>query len=158
MYKKMIKYTDYDGNEREEPFYFNLNKAEVVKWEGMTNGGLRKLMEKIIQTIDQAALITIFEDIIGKAYGEKSPDGKFFRKTPEILENFKSTEAYSNLFMELASSDEAASEFINSILPEELLEAARQAEAEEAEKAEGGEAAPAKKPLPIYESENGSIK
>lgn len=151
MFRKMIKYNDYDGNEREEPFYFNLNKAEVVKWEGMTSGGLKQLMEKIIQTKDRAALIKIFEEIIEKSYGEKSPDGKYFRKTPEILENFKSTEAYSVLFMELASDDEAASEFVNGILPEELLEAARQAEAEEAN-ANGGE-----KKLQVY-SGNGQVK
>lgn len=131
MYRKMIKFTDFDGNEREEPFYFNLTKAEVVKWEGMTKGGLKQLMENIVQTQDQAALIKIFEQIIDKSYGEKSPDGKYFRKNAQILEDFKSTAAYSVLFMELASNDESAAEFVNGIIPEDLLEAAREAKAEE---------------------------
>lgn len=121
MYKKVIKYTDYNGVEREEPFYFNLNKAELVKMEGSTTGGMREMYNKIITAKDQAALINLFEMIIQKAYGEKSADGKRFMKSPEILANFTSTEAYSNLFMELASDDESATAFMNGIMPADLL-------------------------------------
>lgn len=135
MYKKLIKYTDYNGVEREEPFYFNLNKAELVKWEGSTTGGMRAMYDNIIAAQDKEALISLFETIIQKAYGEKSADGKRFMKTPEILQNFIATEAYSNLFIELASNDEAATEFMNGIMPPDLLEAAQNAKAEEAEKA-----------------------
>lgn len=125
MLKKMIKYTDYNGVEREEPFYFNLNKAELIKWEGSTVGGMRAMYDKIIATQDQEALIALFETIIQRSYGEKSQDGKRFMKSPEILANFTSTEAYSNLFMELASNDESAAEFMNGIMPADLLEAAK---------------------------------
>lgn len=121
MYKKVIKYTDYNGVEREEPFYFNLNKAELVKMEGSTTGGMREMYNKIITAKDQAALINLFEMIIQKAYGEKSADGKRFMKSPEILANFTSTEAYSNLFMELASDDVSATAFMNGIMPADLL-------------------------------------
>ena len=134
MYAKTIQFTDYDGNEREETFYFNLNKAEVIKWEGSTLGGLKNTMDKIIQTKDQSRLIALFDDIICRSYGEKSPDGKYFRKSEEILENFKSTQAYSNLFTELASNDQAASEFVNGMLPADLLEEARKIEEEEKKK------------------------
>lgn len=127
MYKKMIKYTDYNGVEREEPFYFNLNKAELVRWEGSTTGGMRALYDQIIQTQDKEALISLFETIIQRAYGEKSADGKRFMKSPEILANFTSTEAYSNLFMELASNDLAATEFMNGIMPADLLAEAKKA-------------------------------
>lgn len=122
MYKKVIKYTDYNGVEREEPFYFNLNKAELVKWEGSTLGGMRAMYDKIIAAQDKEALISLFETIIQRAYGEKSPDGKRFMKNPEILANFTSTEAYSNLFMELASNDESANAFMEGIMPADLLE------------------------------------
>lgn len=121
MYKKVIKYTDYNGVEREEPFYFNLNKAELVKWEGSTLGGMRAMYDKIISAQDKEALISLFETIIQRAYGEKSPDGKRFMKSPEILANFTSTEAYSNLFMELASNDESATAFMEGIMPADLL-------------------------------------
>lgn len=130
MLKKVIKYTDYNGVEREEPFYFNLNKAELIKWEGSTVGGMRAMYDQIIQTQDQEALIALFETIIQRAYGEKSPDGKRFMKSPEILANFTSTEAYSNLFMELASDDQAAAEFMSGIMPADLLEAAKAEAAE----------------------------
>lgn len=125
MYKKSIKYTDYNGVDREEVFYFNLNKAELVKWEGSTVGGMRDMYDKIIAAQDKEALISLFETIIQKAYGEKSPDGKRFMKSPEILANFVATEAYSNLFMELASDDQAASAFMEGIMPADLLEAAK---------------------------------
>ena len=130
MYKKVIKYTDYNGIEREEPFYFNLNKAELVKWEGSTLGGMKAMYDKIIAAQDKEALIGLFETIIQRAYGEKSPDGKRFMKSPEILANFISTEAYSNLFMELASNDEAASAFMEGIMPSDLLEEAKKSSPE----------------------------
>ena len=124
MYRKTIKYTDYNGQEREDTFYFNLNKAELVLWEGSTKGGMRALYEKIIETKDTETLIRLFADIICRSYGEKSVDGKNFRKSPEILENFKSTEAYSTLFMELATNDQAATEFLNGVMPSDLVEEA----------------------------------
>lgn len=134
MYKKAIKYTDYNGVEREEPFYFNLNKAELIKWEGSTIGGMSSMYEKIIAAQDKEALISLFETIIQRAYGEKSADGKRFMKSPEILANFTSTEAYSNLFMELASDDNAANEFMQGIMPADLLEEVRKSQdAKEAE-------------------------
>lgn len=125
MLKKVIKYTDYNGVEREEPFYFNLTKAELIKWEGSTVGGMRAMYDKIIATQDREALIALFETIIQRAYGEKSADGKRFMKSPEILANFTSTEAYSNLFMELATNDESAAEFMNGIMPADLLDAVK---------------------------------
>lgn len=127
MYKKVIKYTDYNGVDREETFYFNLNKAELVKWEGSTSGGMKALYDQIIQTEDKEALIGLFETIIQRSYGEKSVDGKRFMKSPEILANFTSTEAYSNLFMELASDDKAATAFMNGIMPADLLAEAAKA-------------------------------
>lgn len=138
MYKKVIKYTDYNGVEREEPFYFNLNKAELVKWEGSTVGGMRSMYDKIIAAQDKEALISLFETIIQRSYGEKSPDGKKFMKSPEILADFVATEAYSNLFMELASNDESASAFMEGIMPADLLAEARKEAANENSKLEAG--------------------
>lgn len=138
MYKKVIKYTDYNGVEREEPFYFNLNKAELVKWEGSTVGGMRSMYDKIIAAQDKEALISLFETIIQRSYGEKSPDGKKFMKSPEILADFVATEAYSNLFMELASNDESASAFMEGIMPADLLAEARKEAANENNKLEAG--------------------
>lgn len=119
MLKETITYTDYDGNVRTEDFYFNLNKAELVEMEMSTKGGLEGMIKKIIAEKDSARIVSIFKDIICKAYGEKSLDGKHFRKSPELLADFVQTEAYSELFMKLAYDADAASKFINGIIPSE---------------------------------------
>lgn len=118
MLRKTITYKDYDGVERTEDFYFNLTKAECMEMELSTAGGMQQMVQRIINEKDNKRLVEIFKEIILKSYGEKSPDGKHFRKSPEISADFTSTEAYSELFMELASNSEAAAIFINSILPE----------------------------------------
>ena len=122
MYKKTIKYTDYDGNEREEDFYFNLSKAELMEMEMGTTGGMRKMLEKIVSAQDTAKIIEMFKLIILKAYGEKSDDGKRFIKSKELSEAFSQTEAYSILFTELATDAQAASYFVNAIIPQEAKE------------------------------------
>lgn len=118
MLKKTITYTDYNGVERTEDFYFNLTKAEVMEMEMSTSGGLSEMINKIVETQDVPAIIKIFKDIILKSYGEKSLDGKKFVKSEELSNAFSQTEAYSMLFMELATDTEAASNFINAIVPD----------------------------------------
>jgi hypothetical protein len=117
MLKKTISYVDFDGNERTETFYFNLTQAEVAELELSTKGGLAAKINKIIEAEDNETIIAMFKDIIGKSYGEKSADGKYFVKNKEVRDAFMQTQAYSNLFMELATSPEAASAFINGIVP-----------------------------------------
>ena len=118
MLKKTITYTDYDGNERTEDFYFNLTKAECMEMELGTAGGMQKMIEKIIAEKDNKKIVEIFKEIILRSYGEKSPDGKRFRKSKEISDDFAATEAYSELFIELASDADAAAKFINGVIPE----------------------------------------
>lgn len=122
MLKKRIKYTDYDGNEREEDFYFNLSKAELVELELTTEGGLEQMIQKITDTRDMPKLIELFKRLILMSYGEKSENGKRFIKSKELSDAFAQTEAYSELFMELATDDKAASEFVNGIVPQGLAE------------------------------------
>lgn len=123
MLKKNIKYVDYDGNARAEDFYFNLNKAEVIELQLGTVGGLTKILEKIVQEKDTSRIIEYFKTIILKAYGEKSADGRRFIKSQELRDAFEQTEAYSELFMELASDAKMAAEFINGVLPKEAANA-----------------------------------
>lgn len=120
MLKKAITYTDYNDVERTETFYFNLNKAEITEMEMSTTGGLTEMINKIVEKQDAPAIIKTFKDLILKAYGEKSPDGKRFIKSEEISEAFSQTEAYSVLFMELATNAEAASKFIEGIIPADI--------------------------------------
>ena len=120
MKKETITYKDYNGNERTEDFYFNLTKAEVMKMEMSTKGGLAEMIQRIVAAQDQPAIIKVFEDLIQKAYGVKTPDGRGFVKRPEDLEAFVSTEAYSELFMKLATDADAASKFVNGIVPADM--------------------------------------
>ena len=117
MLKKTITYNDYNGVERTEDFYFNLSKAEVMEMEMSTAGGLAERIQRIVSTQDAPAIMKIFKDLILKAYGEKSPDGKRFVKSKELSDGFAQTEAYSQLFMELATDADAAAAFINGIVP-----------------------------------------
>lgn len=117
MLKKTITYRDYNGTERTEDFYFNLSEAEVMEMEMSTAGGLAEMIKGIVAAQDAPAIIKTFKDLILKAYGEKSPDGKRFAKSKEIAEAFSQTEAYSKLFMELATDADAGAKFINGILP-----------------------------------------
>lgn len=117
MLKKTITYTDYDGNQRTEDFYFNFSKAEVSEMELSVNGGLTAMINRIIATQDAPSIIKTFKELVLKAYGEKSLDGKRFIKSEELSTAFSQTEAYSILFMELATDADAAAKFFNAVIP-----------------------------------------
>ena len=117
MLKKTITYTDYNGTERTEDFYFNFSKAEIVEMELSTAGGLIEMIKKIVATKDSPSLIKIFKDLVLKAYGEKSADGKRFIKSEEIATAFSQTEAYSQLFMDLAMDADEAVKFLTGVIP-----------------------------------------
>ena len=118
MLKKTITYNDYNGVERTEDFYFNLSKAELMEMEMSISGGLTEMIEKIVATKDAPAIMKIFKELVLKAYGEKSADGKRFeKKNGALAEAFAETEAYSQIFMELATDADKAAEFVNGIMP-----------------------------------------
>lgn len=119
MLKKTITYTDYNGNERKEDFYFNLSKAEIMEMELSTTGGLSEMIQRVVAAQDGPAIIKIFKDLVLRAYGVKSPDGKRFIKSEELSTEFAQTEAYTEIFMELATNAEAAAAFVNGIVPKQ---------------------------------------
>lgn len=118
MVKKTITYTDYDGVERTEDFYFNLSKSELIKMEYGTEGGLTKILKKIADSKDTTEIMRYFDEILSKAYGEKSLDGKRFIKSKELYEAFAQTNAYDILFMELFSDTDKMTSFIKGIVPD----------------------------------------
>ena len=117
MLKKTFEYVDFNGDEQTEDFYFNLSKAEIMEMEMGTTGGLAEMIEKIVAAKDAPAIIKMFKEIVLKAYGEKSADGKRFVKTEQNQLEFSQTEAYSQLFMELATDADKAADFVNGIIP-----------------------------------------
>ena len=117
MLKKTFTYVDYNGVERTEDHYFNLSKAELMEMELSTTGGLAEMINKIVAAQDAPALVKVFKDLVLKAYGQKSADGRRFIKSQELVDEFAQTEAYSQLFMELATDADAAAKFVNGIVP-----------------------------------------
>ena len=120
MLKKTVTYVDYNGVERTEDFYFNLSKAEVTEMELSVEGGFSKMLEEIVKSNDNARILELFKEMVLKAYGEKSADGRRFIKSKELAEAFSQTEAYSEIFMELAMDEKAAAAFVNGIMPSNL--------------------------------------
>lgn len=122
MIKKTITYTDYNGNKRTEDFWFNLNKAELAMMENSKLGGLQNYLTRIVNEQNNVKIVDMFQELILKSYGEKSDDGKYFRKSEELSTAFSQTEAYSELYMELATNSDAAAAFVNGIIPKDLAE------------------------------------
>lgn len=120
MLKETRTYTDYDGVERTEDFYFNLSKAELIEMQSSESGGLDKYIERITQEQDMKKIIAFFKELVLKAYGKKSDDGRRFIKSEEISKEFSETEAYSDLFMELATDADKAAKFVNGLIPKDL--------------------------------------
>ena len=120
MIKKTVTYVDYNGVERTEDFYFNLSKAEVAEMELSVEGGFSKMLEEIIASKDNVKIVNLFKQMVLKAYGEKSADGRRFMKSEEISKAFSETEAYSEIFMELALNSDQAAAFVNGIMPANL--------------------------------------
>lgn len=118
MIKKTHTYVDFNGQQRTEDFYFNLTEAELTEMEYSLNGGLSQVLEKIIKENDERRIMDYFKEIVIRSYGEKSLDGRLFVKNDKIREEFASTVAYSDIFMELSKDAKKAAEFVNGILPQ----------------------------------------
>lgn len=122
MFKKQVTYENFNGEEVTEVLYFNLSETELLELELKHPGGYSDYLNQIIEAKDRATLVSIFKELILLSYGEKSPDGRSFMKSPEIAHAFECTNAYNVLFMELATNDEAASAFANGVIPKALLD------------------------------------
>lgn len=117
MIKKTMTYTDFDGNERKEDFYFNLTEAEIAEMQMSAEGGLEQMIRQIVDAKDTPAIIKMFKKILLKSYGVKSPDGRYFEKSEDLSRKFSYTQAYSDLFIKLSTDDKEAIEFVNGIVP-----------------------------------------
>lgn len=125
MLKKTITYTDFNGVERTEDFYFNLTKAELVELEVGHQGGLSDSLQKIVAAEDGGAIIREFKTIILKAYGKRSEDGSRFIKNQQLRDEFETSEAYSVLFVQLVTDADAAAKFVSGIMPQDLMDKAQ---------------------------------
>ena len=126
MLKKTITYTDYNGEERTEDFYFNLTKSELTEMQLSKEGGFAEWLEKMVKAKNNAEIIKVFKQILFKAYGVKSDDGRRFIKSEALSEEFSQTEAYNQLFIELIENESTMADFINNVMPRDLAEKAKE--------------------------------
>lgn len=120
MLKKLVTYMDYDGEKRTDTLYFNLNKFEWLELETYTKGGLIENLSHAIETGNAKKTIDLLKKIILRAYGEKDPETGIFEKSDDISIRFSKTEAFSELFYELAYNAEASEKFFLGLIPQEL--------------------------------------
>lgn len=117
MYRKAIKFTDYNGEQREEVWYFNISKAELMKKQFSIEGGFDGLLKRLGETQDMNQAFEIFDMFIRESVGKKALDGRRFEKSEEIVKEFTESEAYSEFLMEMGTDANAAAEFIKGIMP-----------------------------------------
>lgn len=122
MYEKEIKFKDFYGNEKTAKRYFNLSESEILDAQFDSQGDFSMLIQGIANTKDQDTLGKLFKEIILRSYGEPSPDGIYFEKSPEIRARFENSALYNALYMELLFDADKASEFINKVIPVETLQ------------------------------------
>ena len=122
MYEKTIKFTDFFGNERTEKRYFNLSEAEVLDAQFDRQGDFSQLIQGIANTKDTETLGRLFKEIILRSYGEPSPDGIYFNKSKEIRDRFENSALYNALYTELLFDADAASDFINHVIPVDSIQ------------------------------------
>ena len=118
MLKKTVTYTDYNGVERTEDFYFNLTRSELMEMHLTTEGGMDEKINSIIKAKSQRELEKLFKEILLKSYGKKSQDGRLFMKNDEIRAEFEASPVYDELYMKLFTDENAAADFVNGVIPQ----------------------------------------
>lgn len=121
MLKRNVKYTDLDGNEQEDIFYFNITNTELLELEaGEDKVSFSTRLQRIAENKDPAIILREIKSLILLAYGEKSLDGKSFIKSDELRRAFEQTVAFDALFMELTNSAESTLAFLRGCLPADM--------------------------------------
>lgn len=125
MVKKTVTYTDYNGVERTEDAYFNLNELELAEIavelpdelsDSIFDNTNEEEVGEVIQNLGKKEIIEFVKKLMIKSYGVKSEDGRCFIKNEKLVEEFKYSALFSAIVMELLTDDNAA-EFINAIVP-----------------------------------------
>lgn len=112
MFKKTIKYTDFNGTERSENFYFHMSLPEMARLEAKCGGKtVPGYVKQLVADQDVEEIIRFIEEIVLTSYGKKSDDGKQFLKSKVVREEFEYSQAYAELFEELFTVDGAAEKF-----------------------------------------------
>lgn len=119
MLTKSITFKNLEGKEKTRDYYFNMTKAEMVEFDAAYPGGALTYLTILVKNPEHNVyeIIKAFKDLILRSYGERLPNGEFM-KNQNLRDAFAASEAYSELFMEITSGEEAASAFINGVIPQ----------------------------------------
>jgi hypothetical protein len=133
MIKKTVKYEDFNGVERTEDLWFNLTKTELNNINFKHHGTYGEQLKGVVDSKDIRVIKELFDEIIIKAYGIKSEDGRNFRKSPAIVDDFVTSAAYDALMTELLSDESAAAALFVGALPKDMQEEVKKEMAKEAQ-------------------------
>ena len=111
MFKHEIVYTDFNGVDRKEDFYFHLSLPEVTRLEAEIGKPIGEYAQELADSQDMKRLLPFLEKIILNAYGKKTSDGKSFHKSKDLRADFEYSQAYAELFEQLLTNPELASKF-----------------------------------------------
>ena len=133
MFTKTITYNDFDNVERTETAYFNLTKSELMEISMKLPGTLlqdvadeekitdEQRARRVLASLGNQGVTSFIKEIILKAYGKKSIDGRRFEKSEQMSTEFSQTLAFDQLYYELMVDSAKAAEFINNLIPESLI-------------------------------------
>lgn len=127
MIKKTLTYTNFNGAEVTEDFYFHISKAELLEMEISANGTLQQQLQAIVASNDGARILPKFKEIIRMSFGHKTPDGAFIKR-PEFVEQFEGSGAYETLFLSFMQNAGEFAEFVNGLVPADLAPNGNRAE------------------------------
>lgn len=140
MFERKFKFEGFDGKMYEDIWGFYLSKADLLEIQLGTFVGLDALMKRLIETKNGKEIMAIVKEIILKAVGHTSPDGRKFLRNDELREEFQQTDAYSQLFSELVTDPEKVLDFIFGAVPKEIGEKMREEREKELASANAEEA------------------
>ena len=130
MIRREITYTNYNGQKVTKPFYFNMNKMELVEtMVDENNQSFLDVVQSLADSGDFYSLIRVLKKIILAAYGEKSDDGERFVKSDEIRRGFEESPAFPELYISLLTDTKQMIDFVNGILPSDVQGTAEQIKA-----------------------------
>lgn len=127
MIKKTISYHDYDGDMREDDFYFSLNSVQFAKLNRLFPNGLEAYIKKVTKDKNADELFRIIDTLVSEAYGERQGNA-FVKVSPtgqRLADFFVNTEAYDNLMSELLSGEDALINFLTGCLNQDAQMKAR---------------------------------
>lgn len=119
MFSKTIKYTNFADEPCIQDFYFHIGKAELIEL-GVSD--MYGRLQRIKNTNSSPEILKEVRELVRLAAGVRSDDGKRFIKDDEAKSALFDSNAYDELLFELATDAESASEFVNKLFPQELLE------------------------------------